>query len=95
MVAALAVVVEEEGEVLVAALVIVDEEEEGAVLVAVVVVCVLAMMLEDSLCTNSVLDPSPNSSVRRRLVRLLADMVRGNFLLLGIFSKKTLEKTFL
>ena len=66
-------------------------EEEGAVLVAALLAAeeegVVAALVdvEVSLCT-------PKSSVRRRLVRLLADMVRGNFLLLGMFRKKTLEK---
>ena len=37
---------------------------------------------------------TPQSSGRHLLVRLLAVMVRGNFLLLGIFGKKKFGKTF-
>ena len=79
--------VEEEGAVTV--LVTVEEEaveEEGAVTVLVTTEeeGVVAALVDVEVCLGT-----PKSSVRRLLVRLLADMVRGKFLLLlGMFWKK-------
>ena len=76
---ALAVVMEEE-----AALVTVEEEGAVAVLVTTEEEGVVAALVDVEVWFGT-----PKSSVRRLLVRLLVDMVRGNFLfLLGMFRKK-------
>ena len=69
---------------------IVAVEEEGAVAVLVTT--------EEEGAVAALVDVevwlgTPKSSVRRLLVRILVDMARGNFLLLGILSKNSLKKT--
>ena len=81
---ALAVVVEEE-----AALVTVEEEGAVAVLVTTEEEGVVAALVDVEVWFGT-----PKSSVRRLLVRLLVDMVRGNFLFLLGMSRKKLWKNF-
>ena len=88
---ALAVAAEEEAALAVPAeeAVVVDvvlvEEEEGAV---VVVDAVLVEEEEGAVAAAEVWLGAPKSSTRRLLFGLLTCMVRGNFLLPGMFSKK-------
>ena len=87
--AALAVPVEEEGTVVV----LVTVEEEGAVVVDVeLVAAVEEECAVVAWVAAEVWYGAPKSSMRRLLVRLLADMVQGNFLLPGMFSKKLCKK---